>query len=63
MYTAAKSLVSKCIDQAARLPRSNVRASMALSSVPIKHIKTANESSAGYDFSVIAYKSTIIYHH
>ena len=36
---------------------------MILSSVPIKHIKTVRESSAGYDFSVIAYRVTIISHY
>ena len=57
LYTAAKSLTSKCINQAVELPHSIARASMLLSNVPIKHIKTVRESSAGYDFSVIAYKS------
>lgn len=48
--------MSKCIDQAEGLPHSIAMATTELSSVPIKHIKTVRESSAGYDFSVIAYK-------
>lgn len=57
------SIISKCIDQALTIVHSIARATMVLSSVPIKLIKAARESSAGYDFSVIAYKATIISHH
>ena len=63
LYIVAKSLISKCIDQAVGLPHSIARASMVLSSEPIKQIKTVRESSAGYDFSVIAYNATSISHY
>jgi len=62
-YTTAMSLISKRIDQAVRFLHSIAKATMVLSSVPIKLIKAARESSVGYDSSVIAYKATIISHH
>ncbi|EXB65304.1 hypothetical protein L484_025383 [Morus notabilis] len=47
----------KCMNQAAGLRHSNAKAAIKPSIAPIKHIKAVREISAGYAFSVIAYKS------
>lgn len=57
LYRAAMNLVSQWIDQMLVFPRSITSATIVPCAVPSRHIHAVRESSAGYVFSVIAWRN------